>query len=159
MAVMTLWTGINPRMERAMVKEKEVVRKVFTLWERLECVSSGGKKKVKGKKKRGKQYNLKEDFVSNLDRLFDICSCHCQILSCVDSGCPTSCLARVHIACSCPKESKIPLLELEFIYDQRRKLGVRGKMMIGGKDAVETARLEKATKREEQEKRRRGKGD
>ena len=46
-----------------MVKEKEVVRKVFTLWERLECVSIGRKKKGKGKKKRGKQDNLKKDFV------------------------------------------------------------------------------------------------
>ena len=93
-------------------------------------MSSDGKKKVKGMKKRGKQDNLKEDFVSNLDRFFDICRCHCQILSCVYSGCPMSCLARVHIACSCPKESKIPALELEFISYQRRKLGVRGKMII-----------------------------
>ena len=100
-AVMTLWNRINPRMEKAMVKEKEVVRKVFTLWERLEFVSSGGKKKAKGKKKRGKQEKMKEDFVSDLDRLFDICSCHCPILSCADSGCPTNCQANVHIKCSC----------------------------------------------------------
>ena len=44
-------------MEGAVVKEKEVVRRVFHLWERLGDVASGGKKGQKGKKKYGQQNN------------------------------------------------------------------------------------------------------
>ena len=69
-------------------------------------------------------------------------------MTCSENSCPPDCVARVHIKCGCPRESKISELELEFIYDQRCKTGVKGKMMMLGIDAVETARQQKALQRE-----------
>ena len=64
-AVLDAWGKINSKVERALVKEKEVVRRVFHLWERLVDVASGGKKGEKGKKKYGNQNNKKEVFVTD----------------------------------------------------------------------------------------------
>ena len=149
-SVLDAWGKINSKMERALVKEKEVARRVFHLWERLLDVASGGKKGKKKKKKYGNQNNKKEVFVADLDKLFDITSCHCTIRTCQELNCQKECEAtgKVHITCTCSEEFKIPVLELEFIHDQRMKLGVKGKLMIGGLDAVETARQVKAKERE-----------
>ena len=88
--------------------------------------------------------------MSFLDKLFNI-----SILLCSEVMCPTNCKLKVHIQCKCPKEFRIPELELEFIHDQRCKVGVKGKMMMGLMDAVETARQEKALQREMLDKKRR----
>ena len=116
-AVLTSWRKINSKMEGALVKEKEVVRKVLNLWDRLVGVSSGGKKGKKGKKKYGQQDKKKEQFVADLDKLFDITICHCTILTCMESNCPEDCEGKVHITCTFSKELKIPALKLEFIHD------------------------------------------
>ena len=152
-STLSLWKKINAKIVGALVAEREIVRKVFMLWTRMENVANGGKKKSSGKrKKKGEASKERESFLADLDKWFDICACHCPILSCSESSCPPECVARVHIHCSCPRESKIPELELEFIYDQRSKTGVKGKMMMLGVDAVETARQEKALQRELMEK-------
>ena len=153
-AAMAAWRRINARM--AIVKEKEVVRKVCTLWERLEGVTYEGRKKKKGKKKKyGQAAKEKEKFLEDLDRLFDICVCHCPILTCIEYSCQNDCQAKVHIDCSCTLDAKIPHMELEFMHDQRTKVGVKGRMMIGVIDAVETSRQEKALQREIMEKKKR----
>ena len=153
-AAMAAWRRINARM--AMVKEKEVVRKVFTLWERLEGVAYAGRKKKQGKKKKyGQAGKEKEKFLADMDRLFDICSCHCPILTCTEYSCQDDCQAKVHIDCSCTRDAKIPSMELQFMHDQRTKVGVQGRMMIGLIDAVEMARQEKAVQREIMEKKKR----
>ena len=61
-------------------------------------------------------------------------------------NCQKECEAKgkVHITCTCSEEFKIHVLELEFIRDQRMKRGVKGKLIIGSLDAVETARQVKA---------------
>ena len=153
-STLSLWKKINAKIVGALVTEKEIVRKVFLLWTRLENVANGGKKKSSGKKrkKKGEVAKERESFLADLDKWFDICACHCPILPCSENSCPPECVARVHIKCGCPRESKIPELELEFIYDQRCKTGVKGKMMMLGIDAVETARQQKALQREMVEK-------
>ena len=93
-------------------------------------VASGGKNGKKGKTKYGKQNNKKEVLMTDLDKLFDITCCHCTILTCQEMKCQKECEAKVHITCTCLNESKIPVLELEFIHYQRMKLGVKGKLMI-----------------------------
>ena len=133
-AVLSLWTQMNTQMTRALVKEKEVVRRVFLLWTRMEEVASGGRKKASGKRKKyGQAGEERKAFMANLDQLFDIVSCQCPILSCSEF----SCSDKVHTNCSCPKEIRIPELELEFINDQRRKSGSKGKLMIAGRDKAE----------------------
>ena len=124
-AVLSLWTQMNTQMTRALVKEKEVIRRVFLLWTRMEEVTSGGKKKASGKRKKyGQAGEERKAFLANLDKLFDIVSCQCPMLSCSEFGCSDDCKDRIHINCSCHKENRIPALELEFINDQRSKTGV-----------------------------------
>ena len=89
--------------------------------------------------------------MANLDQLFDIVSCQCPILLCSEFSCSDSCNAKVHINCSCPKENRIPELEVEFLNDQRRKSGSKGKLMIAGRDKVETARQQKLLLRKQKE--------
>ena len=146
--VTSKWLEINHKMRNVMVKQQEVDRKVFTLWQELTEVTS--KKKIKGtkRKKKGQKEKTKEDFLASLDKLFDICSCHCPILNCSEFTCSEVCKENVHIQCSCPAASKIPRLELEFMLDQRTKTDVHGKMQIGSKDCVESGRQERAQARE-----------
>ena len=150
------WMRINYRMEKALVTEQEVSRRIAALWQKLEEVASDGRrKKGKGKrKKKGENEKDKARFSSDLDTLFDICICHCPIKSCSDLGCASECLKTVHINCSCPKVSKIPVGELEFVYDQRKKTGVHGRLQIGPKDAADSARQEHALRRKQLEQRR-----
>ena len=130
-------------------------RKLLQLWSRADEVASGGRKKAGGKKKKkGQAVKEKEMFEASLDKIFDILICTCPILSCEESSCSSSCFLKIHCNCKCPKDAKIPQLELQFIRDQRCKTGVRGKMQIGVRDAVETARQVKAAQREELEKKR-----
>jgi hypothetical protein len=64
--------------------------------------------------------------------LLDIASCHCVNLN----------------DCCCPRDSKVPVIEREFLTDQRNQR----KMIIGGLDKATTSRLikksERATKRQ-----------
>ena len=50
-AVIAMWTKMNREMTRSLVKEKEVVRRIFMLWTRMDGVASGGKRRllVRGK--------------------------------------------------------------------------------------------------------------
>ena len=154
-AVIAMWTQMNREMTRVLVKEKEVVRRVFMLWTRMDEVASGGKKKASGKRKRrGQAGEDRKAFMASLDKVFDIVSCQCPLLPCSEFSCSNDCKARVHIVCSCPKQSRIPELELEFIHDQRSKSGVKGKMMISREDKVETARQQKLLHRQLKEKQR-----
>ena len=154
--VIESWMRINYRMEKALVTEQEVSRRITALWQKLEEVASDGRrKKSKGKrKKKGESDKEKARFSSDLDTLFDICSCHCPIKSCSDLGCASECLQAVHINCNCPKVSKIPVCELEFVHDQRKKTGVHGRLQTGPKDAAESARQENALRRKQLEQRR-----
>ena len=157
-AVLSQWSQMNTQMMSTLVKEKEVVRRVFVLWTRMEEVASGGKKKASGKRKKyGQAGEQRKAFVASLDKLFDIVSCQCTILSCSEFSCSDNCKAGVHIDCSCPKETRIPELELEFIHDQRKKSGVKGRLMIAGRDMVETARQQKLLSRQLKEEQRKEK--
>ena len=50
-AVTSIWLKCNSKLAGSMVKESEVVKRVFMLWNRMEMVASGGKKKAKGKRR------------------------------------------------------------------------------------------------------------
>ncbi|KAG7167600.1 hypothetical protein Hamer_G030654, partial [Homarus americanus] len=55
-----------------------------------------------------------------------------------------------HIDCGCPREKKIPVLELEFIKAQRTKAEGQGSMQMGSIDYSETKKqIANAKKREQ----------
>ena len=80
--------------------------------------------------------------MKNMDKLFNIFYCKCEIITCFQRGCKEDCLLKLHIICDCPRDHKIPLLEIPFVKDQREKIG-RGKLEMGGIDLEETERLQR----------------
>ena len=82
--------------------------------------------------------------------MIDLLHCKCVIKSCEENSCESGCSQGAHIICTCPRECKIPVLELLFIKDQRSKVK-RGSIIIGGIDKTETARLKKKSVRLEKE--------
>ena len=88
--------------------------KVVRMWKRVEEFVRGRATKAEVKKV--------EDL---LDKLLDITTCKHKILLCdqVDSQCKeaNNCLVKAHIKCDCPKESKVPVMELQWLAAQRAK--------------------------------------
>ena len=73
-----------------------------------------GQKKGGTTRKRSKIGDLqteKDLFLSKLDTFFVILTCHCEMKTCLDTGCTYDCGKRVHIECNCPCEKKIPVME------------------------------------------------
>ena len=100
------------------------------------------------KKKPEAKEKERAEFVSDLDKLFDILTCQCEIKSCEEFQCDkgNSCSVQAHSSCTCLKHFKIPKLELAYIRDQRLKVGTKGKLQMGKVDVVESARQIKAKK-------------
>ena len=92
-----------------------------------------------------------EKFLEQLDKVIDILKCKCKIISCTEASC-AGCNAKAHINCSCPKDIKVPILELEFVLAQRTKVGDFSSLQIAGNDAKETKRQNKQLARKLQEK-------
>ena len=86
-------------------------------------------------------------FSSTLDKLFDITRCRCPITTCSDSRECEGCQNKAHVSCSCPKERKIPFMELAFLLAQRQKTGELSQQQIAGADRKETKRQESIMKR------------
>ncbi|KAG7165939.1 hypothetical protein Hamer_G011852, partial [Homarus americanus] len=94
----------------------------------------------------------KNEFLHTLDTLFDILTCKCSIQLCSESNCSHSGKREnnSHIDCGCPREKKIPVLELEFIKAQRTKAEGQGSMQMGSIDYSETKKqIANAKKREQ----------
>ena len=93
-------------------------------------------------------------FLADLDKLFNILVCGCSFTSCVEAKCDDENCSDVHINCSCPRESRIPKLELAYLRDQREKVGRKGSLQISTKDLKETAIHAKVLKRKQEDARR-----
>ncbi|KAG7168082.1 hypothetical protein Hamer_G028443 [Homarus americanus] len=94
----------------------------------------------------------KNEFLHTLDTRFDILTCKCSIQLCSESNCSHSGKREnnSHIDCGCPREKKIPVLELEFIKAQRTKAEGQGSMQMGSIDYSETKKqIANAKKREQ----------
>ena len=118
------------------ITEKSLIYKVQKFWNRVVEVSRGRVPKVE---------KLRVDEL--LDTLFDITTCPHAIIPCdsVESGCVgKECGPKAHIQCSCPKESKIPVMELQWLYQERNKKGEKSGMIMAGGDWKETAKQQKA---------------
>ena len=95
----------------------------------------------------------KAELEKKLDKLLDPLICICQpIQKCSDVGClgpkqEPPCQVGGHLTCSCPKENKIPKIELLFVKSQRAKDGERGGMQIASVDVKEDLRQRKEAAR------------
>ena len=122
------------------IQDLSIKQKVERLWKRVEEVVRGRAKKSE-----------KEKVLELLDRLFDITNCNHIILHCeeADSQCKDtkSCQTKAHIKCDCPRENKVPIMELQWLAVQRAKREEKSKMMMTYNDKDETERQRKAEKR------------
>lgn len=147
------------------ISDQRIKERLKDAWEIAEKIAQN-KSNVKQRKK----------IEDKLDKLFDIIKCSCPIVYCSDKGCPENCRRcepcgrcencitcticlecnqGAHISCSCPREAKIPILELRFILAQRKKTGEKSEMMITKVvDKEEQTKVEKKLKRENEERER-----
>ena len=104
--------------------------------------------RIKGVKMWGRAEKAEGKKVEDLfGKLLDITTCNQTILLCdqVDSECKETmnCLVKAHIKCDRPKESKVPVMELQWLVSQRAKIGDKSDMKMSNNDKVETKRQRK----------------
>jgi hypothetical protein len=161
-AVENQWKRANNDFQPPVViTSKRLREKLSEAWEMATTIA---------RKKMPKASKVK-NFESKLDRLFDLTKCHCEIKTCQENGCPSTCkrcgecgkcgsckkcaecvecLQNAHICCSCPREEKLPVLDLAFLKAQREKEGEKGRMMITSTvDMKEQERQEKMLARKQ----------
>ncbi|KAG7159696.1 hypothetical protein Hamer_G032198, partial [Homarus americanus] len=136
------WTKANALFKPPVINQCRTIElKLTKLWHKAVETSLG-----KGNLAR------KNEFLHTLDTLFDILTYKCSIQLCSESNCSHSGKREnnSHIDCGCPREKKIPVLELEFIKAQRTKAEGQGSMQIGSIDYSETKKqIANAKKREQ----------
>nr|XP_047123004.1 uncharacterized protein LOC124806288 [Hydra vulgaris] len=116
-----LWIRVNPKLP--LIHEKSVTKKCFRLF--IKVLSAEGKFKNSNKNK--------EYLDCNFERLFDLSSCNCglPVIACNDNV-GTNQIVRQHIfACFCEVNKKVPLLDREYLKDQKLKIGTIGRFQIG----------------------------
>ncbi|KAG7163291.1 hypothetical protein Hamer_G004410 [Homarus americanus] len=143
------WTKANALFKPPVINQCRTIElKLTKLWHKAVETSLG-----KGNLAR------KNEFLHTLDTLFDILTCKCSIQLCSESKCSIQLCSESnsgkrennsHIDCGCPREKKIPVLELEFIKAQRTKAEGQGSMQMGSIDYSETKKqIANAKKREQ----------
>ncbi|KAG7165182.1 hypothetical protein Hamer_G029962, partial [Homarus americanus] len=136
------WTKANALFKPPVINQCRTIElKLTKLWHKAVETSLG-----KGNLAR------KNEFLHTLDTLFDILTCKCSIQLCSESNSSHSGKREnnSHIDCGCPREKKIPVLELEFIKAQRTKAEGQGSMQMGSIDYSETKKqIANAKKREQ----------
>ena len=155
------WKRANADFKSPVVVSDEAIKlKLKLAWETAQQISV---------KKITKAVQIKA-FEDKLDRLVDITKCHCDIILCENFNCIEQCRKcktckrcgtckdckdcvecnqGAHIICSCPRECKLPLLELRFLLAQRQKREEKADIMISGSiDQKEQAQQEKKLARE-----------
>ncbi|XP_065639724.1 uncharacterized protein LOC136072531 [Hydra vulgaris] len=78
---------------------------------------------------------------NNLLKLFDISACRCELplLNCDDRNVRCKGCSNKHYVCLCEKSKQVPVLEREYLKDQKVKQGPFGTWQIGRIDKKETA--------------------
>ena len=134
------WAETNPLL--VVIQDQSISRKIQLNYETATLINQA---RAKAK--------VKKLFIDKLDTLFDILVCQCPIICCDKSECNKAhCQDGAHITCSCPRQVKIPPMELKFILDQRKKVGLKGGLMvIAGADRKEAERQAKSLARKQSE--------
>ena len=105
-AVLGKWTEANPCFQYPVILSHQHTKaRIQKLFQDTNFFERGnGKKKVK------------QSFINNLKKLFDIVHCKCVIKSCDAFGCSDSkCGPKNHVKCTCQSDRRIPVAELGFI--------------------------------------------
>ena len=103
--ILKLWSNANALFTYPVIQhENTILSHLKENWE-LAGMVARGKATVK----------KRQELENNLDKLFDLLSCKCEMKTCNDVGCSSECLTEVHIQCNCPKTQKIPNTELMYI--------------------------------------------
>ena len=143
-AVIAQWLKANHKfVPPVVIMEKSVTKRLVDSWGKVRDIAQG---------KITKKASVQE-WKSKLDKLFDITVCKCEIKLCSDSNsdCGPDCATRAHVNCPCPMATKIPVLELEWLAYQRRKIGSVSGMQMGKNDKVETKKQQKAAQRKQED--------
>lgn len=133
----TIWNAANTTIP--LVSEKYALDKLVKEWNNAKQCSKETAKAA-----------LVSQFNERLDKLFDLCKCKCNIYECAEKSCD-GCEHQAHVNCTCPRNEKIPLMELKFMKCQRNKVGDRSDMQIGTLDKPESKRQARLLKRKERE--------
>ena len=141
--VIAQWLKANHKfVPPVVIMEKSVTKTLVDSWGKVRDIAQG---------KITKKASVQE-WKWKLDKLFDITVCKCEIKLCSDSNsdCGPDCATRAHVNCPCPMATKIPVLELEWLAYQRRKIGSVSGMQMGKNDKVETKKQQKAAQRKQE---------
>jgi len=140
------WQKANPKFcPPVTIKQDSIEKKLSKLWKRVNEVAQNRVKKAE-----------KEKVLDLLDKLFDITVCHCTIKLCGDPGSKCKDMKECKLAahnpdCTCPRDCKVPAMELRWLAGQRAKRGEKSDMMMSSVDKKETAKQQKAAKRKADE--------
>ncbi|XP_065663964.1 uncharacterized protein LOC136085927 [Hydra vulgaris] len=121
-----------------------LVTRLIDAWNKASLISQNKASKV-----------IKQKFNFIIDKLFDLVACNCKIVLCSEQCCPPDCKFGAHITCICPRERKIPIIELVYIKAQREKIGSFSSYQLGPADLMESKRFKKVQsckRRREEEK-------
>ena len=135
------------------VGELAIQKRLYTAWETLQKIVWGQKIK---------EAQVKE-FEAKLDKLLNIAKCKCEIDTCETLKCTENCdkcktvrtvgrtackecQVGAHITCTCPREVKLPVLELLFMKTQQDKVGAKGAMRLS--DVVDSKEQKRYDKKE-----------
>ena len=127
------WLKANAKFVHPVTNgRRRLEERIEGLWNRVLAVAQGRGKAVE-----------RASVLENLDRLFDIVHCSHAIFLCLEPGSDCTDMKRgceigAHIKCSCPKDQKVPVLDLQWLRSQRDKRGEKGGMQMSLVDQVET---------------------
>ena len=136
--ILAQWQKSNAKfIPPVTITEKSLLQKVLRLWKRVDKAALGNTTKA-----------VKAKVEEMLDTLLDITTCSHTIMLCSEpgSGClgQEECKIKVHIQCSCILPNKLPVMELEWLYVQRKKKAEQSDMKMGDVDWIETEKQVKA---------------
>ena len=134
------WQKSNSNfIEPVTIGKRSIEKKIRRKWDGLIDVINGRT-----------SANLKQLRLDELDKIFDIVSCKHPIFLCGEEGSNCDrCEVGAHISCTCPRKSKIPIIELVWICSQRRKIGEHSDFQISNKDKQECERQSRLQKRKQ----------
>ena len=138
--ILAQWRKSNAKfIPPVTITEKSLTQKVLRLWKRVDKAAQGNTRQA-----------VKAKVEEMLDTLLDITTCSHTIMLCSEpgSGClgQEECKNKAHIQCSCILPNKLPVMELEWLYVQRKKKVEQSGMKMGDVDWIETEKQVKSAK-------------
>ena len=127
-----VWARVNRKIVApgVIMLDQNIENKVLTNWKTMKIVNKKAMKRS-------------EEWKQKLDRAFNILVCHCPFMDCSEFGCK-GCSDSIHLSCSCPAKSKVPMMEVPFLHNQLTKVGTKSDLSIGLVDKVESVKQVKA---------------